>query len=112
MDKGSMTSSDAGRQERRKSKRYPGTTMQIVVAPYAKPPIPPENTFQSARCCNISTGGLAFLWPRVPDFSQVVIGMGAPPNRILMICRVIHHQPIPENQECLVGCEFVKRVIL
>ncbi|HET6884091.1 MAG TPA: hypothetical protein VFI31_28310, partial [Pirellulales bacterium] len=57
-----------GRRERRKSPRQRFPVRQMVAPFYRK--MPKADQFAPVSCHDLSTSGVAFYWPGVPDFSK------------------------------------------
>ena len=60
--------------ERRRAKRFLFPVVQYM-AQYDRTGLPSRDRFQPIRCQDLSSSGVSFFWPRVPDFEYVVIGL-------------------------------------
>lgn len=97
--------------ERRKSYRQRFPVTQLI-APFYKR-MPSRDQFTSVECHDISTGGIAFYWPEVPNFRKAIFGLGDPERLTCVAVQVVRHAPrADEPGQFLVGCEFVERVAL
>jgi hypothetical protein len=97
-----------GRQERRKSPRQRFPVKQMV-APFHRK-MPKVEQFVAVSCRDLSTSGVAFYWPQVPDFSKVIVGLGTGSTLTYLGARVVRHEEYGPAGRVLVGCEFVDRV--
>lgn len=95
-----------------RSRRYPYRTTQWV-APYSGdgPPETPE--FQKVRCRDLSTSGLSFFWPELPEFRRVVVKLGDGVTAIHVTARIVRAEPVDDTSRpaYLVGCQFTGRVL-
>jgi hypothetical protein len=96
--------------ERRGAKRFLFPVMQCM-AQYDRTGLPSRDRFQPIRCQDLSSSGISFLWPRIPDFEYVVIGLDTADARIHLSARVTSVRPA-QNQpgQLLVGCQFTGRI--
>ena len=97
-----------GKCERRKSARQRFPVKQMVAPFYRK--MPKAEQFVPVSCYDLSTSGIAFYWPRVPDFSKVIIGLGRGGRPTYVAARVVRHVECRTKGRVLVGCEFVDKV--
>ena len=96
--------------ERRASRRFAYSVVQAV-APYDGKQLPTTAMFRQVQCHDLSTGGIAFVWPQAPDFQQVVVKLAAAQRVLHVVARVVCHRPLDEsNRRFLVGCMFLDRV--
>ncbi|HEV2971387.1 MAG TPA: PilZ domain-containing protein [Pirellulales bacterium] len=96
--------------ERRGAKRFPFRVLQFM-AQYDRTGMPSRDRFQQVRCQDLSTSGVSFLWPRIPDFEYVVIGLETAGPPIHVTARVTSVRPSPnEPGQLLVGCQFTGKV--
>lgn len=96
--------------ERRANQRFAYSVTQSV-AFYDGKRLPTNGMFRQVRCHDLSTGGISFLWPQVPDFQQVVIRLAAARRVLYVDARVVRHLPVDKsNRRFLVGCKFLDRV--
>jgi len=84
---------------------------QESVAPYADARIPRISEFRRVPCIDISTQGIAFIWPTEPDFHHVVVALGRPPDVVCLSARVVNRRPHAECGGFRVGCRFLGRVV-
>jgi hypothetical protein len=101
--------SATGGGDRRESQRY---SFPVVAgaAPCWGAAAPTEADFQVVCCHNLSTLGISFYWPTVPNFDQVIVSLALPHGTLKLLARVIFHrlQAGHEGQH-LIGCRFVRR---
>ncbi|HEV3415339.1 MAG TPA: PilZ domain-containing protein [Pirellulales bacterium] len=96
--------------ERRGAKRFPFQVLQFM-AQYDRTGMPSRDRFQQVRCQDLSTSGVSFLWPRIPDFEYIVIGLETAGPPIHVTARVTSVRPAPnEPGQLLVGCQFTGKV--
>src|SRR5436305_2450065 len=88
--------SDAGVNERRGAKRFRFPVVQFM-AQYDRNGLPSRYDFQQVRCQDISTSGISFFWPRIPDFEYIVIGLDTSGTRIHLTARVTSVRPAPDQ---------------
>jgi hypothetical protein len=97
-------------EDRRTSRRFAYSAIQSVAA-YDGKQLPTSTMFCQVRCCDLSAGGISFVWPRVPDFEQVVIKLAASRRTLHVVARVVGHRPFDASKKSfLVGCKFLDRV--
>ena len=96
--------------ERRGDDRRSYECLQLV-APYSGGPIPGQDDFRQERCNDLSSSGFAFISPRRPATSKVVVALGQVPF-LFYIAEIAHvHEVETEHgQDFFVGCSFVSRV--
>ena len=97
-----------GRRERRKSPRQRFPVRQMIAPFYRK--MPKADQFAAISCRDLSTTGVAFYWPGVPDFSKAIVGLGGGAELTYVAARVVRHVECGPDGRVLVGCEFVDRV--
>ena len=96
--------------ERRMSQRFAYSAVQAVV-PYDGKRLPTSDMFRRVLCHDLSTGGISFIWPSVPDFEQAVIKLAAAHRTLYVVARVVSHRPLDSShRRFLVGCAFLDRV--
>jgi hypothetical protein len=101
---------DAAGVERRGAKRFLFPVVQSM-AQYDRNGLPSRDRFQPIRCQDLSTSGVSFFWPRIPDFEYVVIGLDTDEARIHLSARVTSVRPAPgQPGQLLVGCQFTGRI--
>ena len=108
----SAMTSDPEQTERRAVSRHP-CLLRVLVAPFDGNEVPTERMFQEVPCHNLSTRGIAFLWPDAPVFEFVVVGLGALQNPTYLTARVAHctsHGDGTGEFKFLVGCSFGGRI--
>lgn len=93
--------------ERRQFERHGYRTLQLF-APCYDDTMPTPQSVQPVLCVDLSTAGIAFMWPDEPKFEWGMIRLGKPPTfTILKVC-VRHVQQV--GDEYRVGCQFVDRL--
>jgi hypothetical protein len=95
--------------ERRGTVRFPFSVVQAI-APYNGSQLPSKTAFRKVRCCDLSTAGVSFLLPQSPDFENVVVALGKPPQLIYVTARLANCRPAAGG--FLVGCSLVAKVEL
>lgn len=96
--------------DRRETERHSFPALQRV-APCRGAAVPTEADFHLVRCHNLSTLGIAFYWPTMPTFDQVIVALALPQGTTRVKARVIFHcPPAGQQEEYLVGCQFVRRL--
>jgi hypothetical protein len=96
--------------ERRGAKRFLFPVVQYM-AQYDRTGLPSRDRFQPIRCQDLSSSGVSFFWPRVPDFEYVVIGLDTDDALIHLSARVTSVRPAPDQPgQQLVGCQFTGRI--
>lgn len=96
-----------GRRERRKSPRQEFPIQQIMAPFYRK--MPTAQQFVPVSCHDLSTSGISFYWPQVPDFSKAIIGLGTQHVTYVAV-RVVRHTLCKTSGRVIIACEFVDRV--
>jgi len=89
-----------------RSDRRPFVYVQRI-APYAST-LPDRASFREVMCRDISTSGFSFLSKLPPEFKQLVVELGVPPNAMYVIGRVARVERQPDNNY-VVGCKFTSR---
>lgn len=99
----------AGR-ERRSSRRHPYPYRQSV-APVVDGRLPRREEFVQVECQDVSAGGIAFYFDRVPEFKELVLMLGHPPHVRQLVCRVVRVAGMERDgtKRYLVGCRFIGR---
>lgn len=97
-----------GRKERRKSPRQRFPVKQMVAPFYRK--MPKSDQFVEVSCRDLSTSGVSFYWPGVPDFSKIIVGLGEGSALTYLAARVVRQEACGPGDRVLIGCEFVDRV--
>jgi hypothetical protein len=101
---------EAGANERRSAKRFQFPVVQCM-AQYDRTGLPSRDRFQPIRCQDISTTGISFYWPRIPDFEYVVVGLDTADACIHLTARITSVRPAPDQPgQLLVGCQFTGRI--
>lgn len=95
--------------------------------------LPDEAEFFEVQCQDLTRRGCSFLLPYCPDFGELIISFGAPPNAIYLAAQVVHcddvlilpngHDALPVDETELgdtapaeaqpmvrVGCQFLDRL--
>jgi hypothetical protein len=82
------------------------------VAPLFGSQMPSPERFFEVRCGDISGSGLSFFLDSQPEFDNVVIALGRPPEVIHVAARVVHVEPVLQSgaRAFRVGCCFSHRV--
>jgi hypothetical protein len=100
----------AGNQERRGAKRFSFPVVQMM-AHYDRNGLPSRDRFQQVRCQDISSSGISFFWPRIPEFEYIVINLETSGPPIHVTARVTSVRPVPNQPgQLLVGCQFTGRL--
>ena len=97
-----------GRRERRKSPRQRFPIMQLMAPFYRK--MPKAEQFVPVSCRDLSTSGVAFYWPNVPDFTKAIVALGEQSDLTYVAVRIVRQVPCETDGSVLLGCEFVDRV--
>lgn len=70
-----------------------------------------RESFREVRCRDISLGGFSFVLEEVPDFTEVIVALGSPPNVTYVRAKVVHvGKGTPHPGSFLVGCRFAERL--
>src|SRR5712671_5097163 len=95
-----------GNEERRGAKRFSFPVVQMM-AQYDRTGLPSRDRFQQVRCQDLSSSGISFLWPQIPDFEYIVFGLETAGPPIHVTARVTSVRPAPNQPgQLLVGCQF------
>ncbi len=96
--------------ERRANRRHPYPYRQRF-APILGGRLPRLEEFAMVECHDISAGGAAFYYDRVPEFKELVLALGQPPRVSEVVCRVVRVAGAQRDgrKRYLVGCRFVGR---
>ncbi len=96
--------------ERRTSERYAYAAIQMV-APCGIAGALGENIFRPVRCHDISRGGVSFIWPTQPDFTEIVVRLSDGPGAVCLKARVLRCIPVADpHGGFLVCCHFLERL--
>ena len=73
--------------------------------------MPSPSDFETVRCIDISQDGIGFYQKTRPDYQELVVGLGIPPQVVYMTARVAHVEMIELCGTLVfrVGCEFTGR---
>jgi len=93
----------------RTSKRWGFSAIQAI-APCDADTLPSRKDFRPVRCYDLSTGGVALVLLKKPDFEHAVVALGIAPNLTHVVVRVIHQRPAATG--FIVGCRFIRKVEL
>ena len=97
-------------EDRRGAKRFSFGAVQLM-AQYDRNGLPSRDRFRHVRCQDLSTSGISFLWPHIPDFEYIVIALETSGPPIHVTARVTSVRPAPSQPgQLLVGCQFTGRV--
>ncbi len=81
------------------------------MAPYDHTGLPSRSRFQRVYCQDLSSSGISFFWPRIPDFEYIVMALETAGPPIYLTARVASVRPAPSHpNHLLVGCQFTGRV--
>ncbi|MDZ4781481.1 MAG: hypothetical protein SGJ19_14620 [Planctomycetia bacterium] len=99
--------------ERRTETRQPYNAIQRF-APYRAGIVPTPEMFHKIRCCNISSGGLAFLTRLAPETPMIVVTTGEEPDVDFHTARVASIKEIATSAGTVyrIGCQFIGRLHL
>jgi len=82
----------------------------LLIAPYgAEGTLPTASSFREVLCYDLSAQGISFLFDEVPDFENLVLWLGQPPDERILVCRVANVTALAagEAAKYRVGCSFV-----
>ena len=66
--------------------------------------------FEDIRCCDISSQGIALLWPRRPDFDRVAIELTVASELVHVTAKVVYSIPAAGSPGFFrIGCCFLSR---
>jgi hypothetical protein len=107
IDASEWTAESNGVDELPISRRYDYRCWQSI-APLDGEQAPVRTAYEEVLCRDISTGGFSFYYPRRPEFSQLAVALGQPPNLKQMKATVVSCCGTEvEGEPCaLVGCRF------
>jgi hypothetical protein len=76
--------------------------------------LPTPDAFQCVRCADISPHGFAFYQATRPDFDELAVALGLPPDLVYFTARVIHTELIELCGHLAfgVGCRFTGQLQL
>ena len=83
--------------DRRETERHAFPAVQRI-APCRGAAVPTESDFHLVRCHNLSTLGIAFYWPTMPIFDQVIVALALPRGTIRVLARVMFNCPWRANR--------------
>lgn len=70
-----------------------------------------RESFVEVRCRDISLGGFSFIFHEQPDFQEVIVALGTPPNVTYVRAKVMHvGKGTPTPSSYLIGCRFAERL--
>jgi hypothetical protein len=105
-----QTSETGDNDDRRRAKRFAYPVVQLM-AQYDRNGLPARDQFRQVQCRDVSSSGISFLWPRIPDFEYVVIALDTNGPPIHVTARVASVRPAPERPgQLLIGCQFTGRL--
>lgn len=78
---------ELGENERRKAPRYQFTVRRWI-APYDGSNYPDKSKFFPVRCRDLSRSGFSFVMSKEPEFSDLVVSLRKPPNRVRVSAEV------------------------
>ena len=76
--------------------------------------MPTADDFFEVQCLDLSTGGISFFLTDQPQFEDVVVALGKPPQLLhftASVCRVVETD-VGQQPGYMIGCEFRDRVDL
>ena len=116
---------DLGENEGRRAPRYQFTVRRWI-APYDGSNYPDKSEFFPVRCRDLSRSGFSFVMSKEPEFSDLVISLRKPPNRLRVTAEVTWCRTIrllggvrvkmtddakdQGDDAFLVGCRFKRRL--
>lgn len=107
----------SGKSERRRKNRRPFSREQRISPIRADGGRRTPSEFFSVVCCDLNQGGFSFLLPNPPDFRELIVALGEPPQEIIMLASVAHWREVEQRQgkkrvppAFHVGCRFVRRL--
>ncbi len=82
------------------------------IAPVVDGHIPDNDEFIKVVCLDISVGGFSFVADQPPDYDELVISLGSPPNDRKVIAKIVRvvKTTVDGQRSHQVGCQFVGRV--
>lgn len=82
------------------------------IAPVVDGHIPDNDEFTKVVCLDISAGGFSFLAEKPPEYDELVISLGTPPNDRKVIAKIVRvaKTNVDGQRSHQVGCQFVGRV--
>lgn len=70
-----------------------------------------REAFREVQCRDISAGGFSFILDEAPNFSEVIVALGTPPNVTYVRAAIMHvGKGSPTPSSYLVGCRFAERL--
>jgi hypothetical protein len=91
--------------ERRASQRFPYRVTQRF-APVRRGI---QGRFREMVCSDISRGGISFFLDSPPDFDEVAIELKTGNQKIVVLARIVGHDPIKGLPAVLVRCQFTSK---
>lgn len=88
--------------ERRASPRFPYRVTQRF-APVRRGI---QGRFREMVCSDISRGGISFFLDTSPDFDELAIELKTGSNRMIVLARIVGHEPVKGLPAVLVRCQF------
>jgi PAS domain S-box-containing protein len=97
--------------EQRASPRL-GYGFRQQIAPIYGGAIPQKKDFRYVQCHDISRGGFSFYLNEPPDYEDLVIALGSPPQLNYLAARVtrVAEEERESGTVCVVGCRFTGRL--
>lgn len=82
------------------------------IAPIVNGAKPTAEDFFQVHCRDISPGGISFYLKDSPDFEDLVVALGKPPELMHVAARVAHVGQVERDgpKEYLVGCQFTEKI--
>jgi hypothetical protein len=109
--------SSSNKSERRKRARKPYSCAQRISPIRVEGERRIHSPFFMVPCCDLNQGGFSFLLPHPPDFRELVVALGEPPQEIVMLAAVAHWHQVEQRQgkkrtprAFHVGCRFMRRL--
>jgi hypothetical protein len=99
--------------DKRRSPRRAFRYRQLI-APMRDGCLPSRNHFVEVECRDISAGGIALVLSEPPDFEDLVVALGKPPDESHFTSKVVRVEELEERggTRYLVGCRFTGRVYM
>jgi diguanylate cyclase (GGDEF)-like protein len=70
-----------------------------------------RESFREVQCRDISAGGFSFILDEAPEFSEVIVALGTPPNVTYVRAKIMHvEKGSPTTGTFLIGCRFAERL--
>jgi PAS domain S-box-containing protein len=89
-----------------------GYGVRQQIAPVIGGAPPQKRDFRYVRCKDISRGGISFYLQQPPDYEDLVVALGAPPQLNYLTARVVRvaEEAGESGSVCVVGCRFTGRL--